>query len=128
LTGRVSGKTALVTGAAQGLGAATAQLLARQGARMLLTDINEAGAAQQAAAINAECGAGTAFSIRHDVTSEFDWLAALELAREALGGLSVLVNNAGSIPTACSSAANTRCPCCARASRPASSTSPRSPV
>ncbi len=95
MTGRVVGKQALVTGAAQGLGAATAWLLAREGARVLLTDINEIGAAAQAEAINAECGAGTAFSTRHDVTSEFDWLAALEAAREALGGLSVLVNNAG---------------------------------
>jgi NAD(P)-dependent dehydrogenase (short-subunit alcohol dehydrogenase family) len=93
--GRVAGKLALVTGAAQGLGAAIAHTLAQEGARVLLTDINAAGAADQADAINAHCGSGTAFSAGHDVTSEADWLAALDVARDKLGGLSVLVNNAG---------------------------------
>ena len=92
---RAAGKLALITGAAQGLGAATAQLLAQHGAKIMLTDINAEGAAAQAAAINAELGAGTAFSAAHDVTSEADWLAALEAAAQLLGGLSVLVNNAG---------------------------------
>lgn len=95
MSGRVAGKLALVTGAAQGLGAAHSRMLAREGARVLLTDINGAGAAEQAAAINAELGAGTAFSISHDVTQEADWVAAVDCARENLGGLSVLVNNAG---------------------------------
>lgn len=98
MSGRVAGKTALVTGAARGLGAATARMLAREGARVLLTDIDETGVAQQAAAIDAECGKGTAFSARHDVTSEEDWRRALEAAQEKLGGLSVLVNNAGIAP------------------------------
>ena len=98
MSGRVAGKRALVTGAARGLGAATARMLAREGARVLLTDIDAAGAAAQAAAIDAEFGAGTAFSIGHDVTSESDWQAAVAAAREQLGGLSVLVNNAGIAP------------------------------
>lgn len=97
MTGRVAGKTALVTGAARGLGAATARMLAREGAKVLLTDIDEAGAATQAAAINAECGEA-AFSVRHDVTSEDDWRTALDVAQARLGGLSVLVNNAGIAP------------------------------
>ncbi|MFC4294913.1 SDR family oxidoreductase [Novosphingobium tardum] len=95
MAGRVAGKLALVTGAAQGLGAASAKMLAREGARVLATDINEAGAASTAEAINAQCGAGTAFSLRHDVTSPQDWAAAVDLAHDALGGLSVLLNNAG---------------------------------
>lgn len=95
MSGRVAGKAALVTGAAQGLGAAIALRLAQEGARVLLTDINGEGAAAMAAAIEAECGAGTAFACRHDVTSEDDWKAALAMAQERLGGLSVLVNNAG---------------------------------
>ncbi len=95
MSGRVAGKKALITGAAQGLGAAHAHLLAKEGAKVLLTDLNAEGAAEQAAAINAACGDGTAWSIRHDVTQEADWRAALDLALSAMGGLSVLVNNAG---------------------------------
>ena len=98
MSGRVTDKKALVTGAAQGLGAAISQVLAREGAKVLLTDINEKGAAEQARAINAEFGEGTAFSARLDVTSEAEWQAALDLAAEKLGGLSVLVNNAGIAP------------------------------
>lgn len=98
MSGRVAGKAAVVTGAAQGLGAAIARKLAQEGARVLLTDMNADGAAGQAAAINAECGAGTAFAIRHDVTSEADWRDAIAAAHERLGGLSVLVNNAGIAP------------------------------
>jgi NAD(P)-dependent dehydrogenase (short-subunit alcohol dehydrogenase family)/ADP-ribose pyrophosphatase YjhB (NUDIX family) len=81
--GRVAGKLALVTGAAQGLGAAHCQALAREGAQAT------------AAAINAQVGAGTAFAMQHDVTSPEQWDQAIELAADALGGLSVLVNNAG---------------------------------
>ncbi|MXO76210.1 glucose 1-dehydrogenase [Altererythrobacter aerius] len=95
MAGRVAGKLALVTGAAQGLGAAHCEVLAREGARVLCTDINGEGAEATAAAINAERGAGTAFSMRHDVTSAEDWDAAIALAGDVLGGLSVLVNNAG---------------------------------
>ena len=92
---RVEGKTALVTGAAQGLGAAISATLAREGARVLLTDLNASGAAAKADAINREHGAGTAFALRHDATSRQDWQQAVELAHDMLGGLSILVNNAG---------------------------------
>ncbi len=95
MSGRVAGKKALITGAAQGLGAAQAMMLAREGAQVLLADVNASGAADQAAKINAELGAGTAFSVALDVTSEDQWIAAVDYASEAMGGLSVLVNNAG---------------------------------
>ncbi len=95
MSGRVAGKLALVTGAAQGLGRAHCTYLAREGARVLCTDMNANGAAETAAKINAEMGSGTAYSLQHDVTSQHDWAAAIDASREQLGGLSVLVNNAG---------------------------------
>nr|WP_302054075.1 SDR family oxidoreductase [Sphingomonas tagetis] len=95
----MAGKKAIVTGAAQGLGAATAHALAREGARVLLTDLNEDGAIATAAAIDAELGGGTAYAARHDVASEADWQGMIALAGEKLGGLSVLVNNAGIVLT-----------------------------
>jgi NAD(P)-dependent dehydrogenase (short-subunit alcohol dehydrogenase family) len=95
VNGRLQGKTALVTGAAQGLGAGIAAALAREGARVVLTDRNAAGASEVAGRIEAELGAGAAFATGHDVTSEADWQAALAFASDKLGGLSVLVNNAG---------------------------------
>lgn len=95
MSGRCAGKLALVTGAAQGLGAAHAMRLAQEGARVLCTDINGAGAGDTAKRINAALGDGTAHGIAHDVTDRAQWDAAVETAREHLGGLNVLVNNAG---------------------------------
>ena len=95
MAGRVAGKMALVTGGAQGLGRAHCIRLAQEGARVLATDINGAGAEETAAIINAELGEGTAYGIAHDVTSPEQWEAAVDAAREKLGGLNVLVNNAG---------------------------------
>ncbi|MGB7374005.1 SDR family oxidoreductase [Pontixanthobacter sp.] len=92
---RVKGKLALVTGAAQGLGAAHSMLLAQEGARVLCSDLNGEGAEETAKGINDALGAGTAFSIQHDVTDPVSWEAAIDSARDNLGGLSVLVNNAG---------------------------------
>lgn len=96
---RVRGKRALVTGAAQGLGAAAAQMLARHGAHVLLTDINEAGAQQVAESIYLEIGSEVAWGFQHDATSAEDWAAAIEQARHRMNGLSVLVNNAGMVRT-----------------------------
>ncbi len=93
--GRVEGKLALVTGAAQGLGRAHSMRLAQEGARVLCTDINGQGAQDTAALINSEVGSGHAFGITHDVTDPQAWEAAVDAAREELGGLNVLVNNAG---------------------------------
>ncbi len=93
--GRVEGKLALVTGAAQGLGRAHSMRLAQEGARVLCTDINGQGAQDTAALINSEVGSGHAFGISHDVTDPQAWEAAVDAAREELGGLNVLVNNAG---------------------------------
>jgi NAD(P)-dependent dehydrogenase (short-subunit alcohol dehydrogenase family) len=95
MTGRVAGKKAFITGAAQGLGAAMAAALAREGAKVSLADLNEAGARDQAQAINAEQGEEVAFAFGLDVTSEDQWISTLEKAAAAMGGISVLVNNAG---------------------------------
>ncbi|HEY5072655.1 MAG TPA: SDR family oxidoreductase [Caulobacteraceae bacterium] len=93
--GRVAGKKAFVTGAAQGLGAAAAARLAQEGAKVALADINIDGARARAEEINEASGAGTAFAFPLDVTKEAEWIFALEEADTAMGGISVLVNNAG---------------------------------
>ena len=93
--GRVSGKMALVTGGAQGLGEAIGRMLAKEGARVTLTDINGPGAEAVAASINAAHGAGTAFAFQQDVTDEARWKEIAQAAHDAMGGLNVLVNNAG---------------------------------
>jgi NAD(P)-dependent dehydrogenase (short-subunit alcohol dehydrogenase family) len=87
---RLNGKRALVTGAGSGLGAAIAAMFAREGARVLVTDIDEGAAARVAAALG--FGAETC---RLDVTSESEWAAAIDIAASRLGGLEILVNNAG---------------------------------
>ncbi len=99
MSGRVAGKSALITGAAQGLGEATAKLLAAEGAKVAVTDINGDGAAKVAEAINAE-HPGAAFAFSHDVTSDVQWRDVLARAHDAMGGLNVLVNNAGIGPFA----------------------------
>ncbi|MBX7535691.1 glucose 1-dehydrogenase [Qipengyuania sp. GH1] len=95
MAGRCEGKLALVSGAAQGLGRAHARRLAEEGARVLCSDLNGDGAKESADIINADLGDGTAFSIQHDVTDPQAWEAAVDAAREHLGGLNVLINNAG---------------------------------
>ena len=89
---RLTGKVALVTGAASGLGAATAQRLARDGAAVLLTDREAAG---EAVALSIVGEGGKAAFRRHDVTCNDDWAAAVEQAVSDFGRLDILVNNAG---------------------------------
>jgi NAD(P)-dependent dehydrogenase (short-subunit alcohol dehydrogenase family) len=91
---RVEGKIALVTGGAQGLGAAIARMLAREGAKVAVTDINEEGARDTVARIEADYP-GFAVAYRHDVTDEARWQEVLADAAERFGGLNILVNNAG---------------------------------
>jgi NAD(P)-dependent dehydrogenase (short-subunit alcohol dehydrogenase family) len=91
--GRVQDKIALVTGAANGLGRATAELLAREGALVLLTDIDDASGEAAAAAICAN--GGQARYMHHDASKPEDWEAVLGALRQAHGRLDILVNNAG---------------------------------
>lgn len=95
MAGRVAGKKAFVTGAAQGLGAAIAWALAEEGAKVALADVNFVGAEKLAAEINQAHGANTAAAYELDVTDEEQWKRALEAANAAMGGISALVNNAG---------------------------------
>lgn len=90
---RLDGRVALVTGAASGIGKATAQRLAEEGAAVLLTDVNETLGATTTEELRAS-GARVDF-LRHDVTSEADWAAAVAKAVDEFGSLGILVNNAG---------------------------------
>lgn len=91
--GRVSGKVAIVTGAAMGLGKATALMLAREGAKVTVSDLNEGEGRAVAEAIGSS--GGEALFLRHDVAREDDWQQVIARTVERFGRLSVLVNNAG---------------------------------
>ncbi len=95
MSGRVAGKKVFITGAAQGLGAAMAHALAAEGARVAVADVNFTGGEAVAAAINEAHGAQVASAYALDVTDEGQWIAALDAANAAMGGISGLVNNAG---------------------------------
>lgn len=88
--GRVEGKIALVTGAGSGLGRATSILLAKEGAKVVTTDINLQSAEETAAMIGEN-----AIALQQDVTDENRWKEVLAAAKDKFGGLNILVNNAG---------------------------------
>jgi 3(or 17)beta-hydroxysteroid dehydrogenase len=89
----MEGKITLVTGGASGIGRETCLLFAREGASVLVTDIDTAGAEATAQEFS-EAG-GRALSRRLDVTVEQDWRTAIEQVRERYGQLDVLIANAG---------------------------------
>lgn len=92
--GRVTGKKAFITGGAQGLGKASAMMLAKEGAIVTVADINEKGVRAVAEEINGKYP-GQAFAVALDVTSESQWKESLAYADKAMGGINVLFNNAG---------------------------------
>jgi len=91
--GRLSGKVAIVTGGAMGIGRATATLFAQEGAKVVVADIEEAAA--DGVARQAREAGGEAVSMRLDVADESDWLRIIAETVKAYGKLNVLVNNAG---------------------------------
>ncbi len=90
---RLSGKVALISGGARGIGAACGRLFAREGATVLLGDVLVAAGEAKASEIAAL--GGRASFVRLDVTKAADWDAAVKLVTERHGRLDVLVNNAG---------------------------------
>lgn len=90
---RVSNKVALVTGGAKGIGEACALLLAKEGAKVVVSDLDIAAGAKVVKAIKA--AGGEAIFIQQDVTDEASWPKAIAAAVERFGALHVLVNNAG---------------------------------
>lgn len=89
----LAGKVAIITGAARGIGAATATLFAREGARLVLTDLDPDPLAQTAASLSAS--GAEVVTIAGDVTDEDFPRTTLELAEKAFGTPDILVNNAG---------------------------------
>ena len=89
---RLDGKVALITGAANGIGAASASLFAEEGAKVCIADIDEERGRQVAANI-VESG-GDVFFKRLDITSEGDWARGVDEVVTRFGKLNVLVNNA----------------------------------
>ncbi len=92
MTGRLEGKVALVTGGARGIGRATVERFAEEGARVLLTDWSERRGVQAADELTAQ-GYDVAFQ-HHDAGDEASWASAIERVQALFGGLHVLVNNA----------------------------------
>ncbi len=90
---RLTGRVALVTGAASGIGEAIARRLASEGAAVAVTDVQDSAGAAVAKQI-VEQG-GRASYLRLDVTSEADWQQAVRSTAAEFGGLDILVNNAG---------------------------------
>ncbi|MCB1674714.1 MAG: SDR family oxidoreductase [Halioglobus sp.] len=89
MSGRVAGKVAIVTGASRGVGKADAELLAAEGARVIMTDVNE----EAGRAVAAQIGDAATF-IKQDVSSESDWQSLVGTVEKDFGQLDILVNNA----------------------------------
>jgi 3-oxoacyl-[acyl-carrier protein] reductase len=95
MPGRLAGRTAIVTGAAQGIGYAIAERFAEEGARVVVTDVQAEAAHEAADSLAAVEACPDALAVECDVTSREDTRHLAERVVEAFGGVDVLVNNAG---------------------------------
>src|ERR1700753_1558104 len=93
MSGQVQGKVALVTGGASGIGAAVAELLAREGASVVVTDVDELKGPEIVASIRKAGGEAT--FLPQDVTSEPRWIEIIAEVAKRYGRLDILVSNAG---------------------------------
>lgn len=87
--GKLNGKVAIITGAARGMGETMARLFASEGARVVLADVDSAGAA-----VAADIGPAALFCT-HDVAKEDDWTRTISETEDTFGPVGILVNNAG---------------------------------
>lgn len=92
---RLKDQVAVITGGAQGIGRATAELLAKEGAKVILVDVDEALAQKAASEIVQAQGSPIAAGVKADVTSFEACDAAIKLALSTFGKIDILVNNAG---------------------------------
>jgi len=93
MTGQVQGKVALVTGGASGIGEAVSELLAREGASVAVTDVDDLRGPGVVASIKK--AGGEAIFIHQDVTSEARWIEVVAEVEQRYGRLDILVSNAG---------------------------------
>ncbi|PFK46930.1 SDR family oxidoreductase [Bacillus cereus] len=93
MTMKLAGKVAVVTGGGIGIGRSTALLLAGQGAKVIVTDINEENG--QATVEEIADSGGEAFFVTHDMAKQGDWQRVIEVAIAAYDRIDVLFNNAG---------------------------------
>ena len=92
--GRLNGKVAIITGAAQGMGEATARLFASEGAKVVLCDVS----VDKGEAVAKDIGSNAIFQ-KLDVTSDSEWSDAVKAATDKFGSIDILVNNLDQVET-----------------------------
>jgi 3alpha(or 20beta)-hydroxysteroid dehydrogenase len=90
MTGRLAGKVAVITGAARGMGAAEAELFVAEGAKVVLTDVND----HEGKTLTDRLGESAEY-VHHDVGEQDDWVRLIEHVDTTRGGVDILINNAG---------------------------------
>ncbi len=95
MTDRLAGRTAIITGGAGGIGAATCRVFCEQGARVAIVDVDQAALDEVAESVGADLPAAEVLAVTADVSAEKEAFRACQAATDAFGGLDILVNCAG---------------------------------